>query len=399
MIDRSILINLKEGLEIFPAVAILGPRQVGKTTLVKQMMAQLNKPAIYLDLEYFADANKLNDPDTFFLEHQDKTIILDEIQRMPELFQLLRSIIDQNRQNGRFILLGSASPDLLKKSSETLAGRILYLEMHPIQYLEIIDEAIDYKALWIRGGYPTPLLAARPKAAMLWQNSFVQTYVERDLPALGLAASPILIRNLLRMVSHIHGGLLTYTDLANSLNVSMPSIKTYIDYLENAFLIRRLEPYFVNIGKRLVKSPKIYVRDSGLLHFLLGIQSFDQILGHPVLGNSWEGFVIQQILANLAIGVEPYFYRTKDGAELDLLLVKYGVVEAAIEIKFGSSPAISRGNTQAWTDLQAKQNLIITPEAEDYWYNKNLRVCNLKTIWDYLRKASLLDENEEIAVK
>jgi uncharacterized protein len=398
MIDRSISDNLKEGLEIFPAMAILGPRQVGKTTLVKQLMADLKRPSLYLDLEYFADANKLNEPDTFFLEHQDKTIILDEIQRMPELFPLLRSIIDQNRQNGRFILLGSASQDLLKKSSETLAGRILYLEMHPIQYQEILGKPFDYKVLWIRGGYPTPLLANKPKAAMLWQNSFLQTYVERDLPALGLPASPILIRNLLRMVSHIHGGLLTYSDLANSLNVSMPSIKTYLDCLENAFLIRRLEPYFVNIGKRLVKSPKIYIRDSGLLHFLLGIQSFDQILGHPSLGNSWEGFVIQQIIANLAIGVEPYFYRTKDGAELDLLLVKYGVIEAAIEIKFGASPAISRGNTQAWTDLQAKQNLIITPETPDYWYKKNVRVCNLSSMWIYLGNSGLLDENEELIV-
>jgi uncharacterized protein len=394
MIQRLIAENLKEGLAIFPVVAILGPRQVGKTTLVKQMMFDLGKPSIYLDLEYFADANKLNEPDTFFAEHQDKTIILDEIQRMPELFPLLRSIIDQNRQNGRFILLGSASPDLLKKSSETLAGRILYLEMHPIQYQEIASQSIDYKALWIRGGYPTPLLATKPKAAMLWQNSFVQTYVERDLPALGLAASPTLIRNLLRMVSHIHGGLLTYSDLANSLNISMPSVKSYLDYLENAFLIRRLEPYFVNIGKRLVKSPKIYIRDSGLLHFLLGIQNFDQILGHPILGNSWEGFVIQQIIANLAIGVEPYFYRTKDGAELDLLLVKYGIVEAAIEIKFGSSPVISRGNTQAWADLNAKQNLIITPETEDYWYKKDVRVCNLNSMWAYLRESSLLEENE-----
>lgn len=394
MITRKIAENIIEGLEIFPVVAILGPRQVGKTTLVKQMMANLEKPSIYLDLEYFADSNKLKEPDTFFTEHSDKTIILDEIQRMPELFPLLRSIIDQDRRNGRFILLGSASPNLLKESSETLAGRILYLEMHSIQYNEIDTEVTDYKALWIRGGFPTPLLAHKQRAAELWQNSFVQTYVERDLPAMGLAASPILARNLLRMISHMNGGLLTYSDLANSLNVSMPSIKTYLNYLENAFLIRRLEPYFINIGKRLVKSPKIYIRDSGLIHFLLGIQNFDQILGHPSLGSSWEGFVIQQIIANLAIGVEPYFYRTKDGAELDLLLVKYGVIEAAIEIKFGSSPAISRGNTQAWADLQAKQNLIITPETEDYWYKNDVRVCNLKSMWGYLRKSGLLDGNQ-----
>lgn len=392
MIQRYLQKNLLEGVAYFPALALLGPRQVGKTTLVKQISQQLDKPQVYLDLEYFADAAKLRKPDLFFLEHQHETVILDEIQRQPELFPLLRSMIDQHRVNGRFILLGSASPDLLKKSSETLAGRIQYLEMHPLHFNEIRSQKIDYQTHWMRGGFPNALLAPNARASELWQQSFIQTYLERDLPALGLPASPSLVRNLLRMLAHIHGGMLNYADLASSLNVSQPSVKTYMEFLENAFLIRRLEPYFINIGKRLVKSPKVYIRDSGLFHHLIGVQNFDQLLGHISLGNSWEGYVIQQIIANLALGVEPYFYRTKDRAELDLLLVKHGVVEVAMEIKFGSSPTISRGNTQAWEDVKAKQNLIVTPKTDDYWYRKEVRVCNISTLWKYLSDAQLLDE-------
>ena len=392
MIQRYLQKNLLEGVAYFPAVALLGPRQVGKTTLVKQISQQLDKPQVYLDLEYFADAAKLREPDLFFLEHQHETVILDEIQRQPELFPLLRSMIDQHRVNGRFILLGSASPDLLKKSSETLAGRIQYLEMHPLHFNEIRSQKIDYQMHWMRGGFPNALLAPNARASELWQQSFIQTYIERDLPALGLPASPSLVRNLLRMLAHIHGGMLNYADLASSLNVSQPSVKTYMEFLENAFLIRRLEPYFINISKRLVKSPKVYIRDSGLFHHLIGVQNFDQLLGHISLGNSWEGYVIQQIIANLALGVEPYFYRTKDRAELDLLLVKHGVVEVAMEIKFGSSPTISRGNTQAWEDVKAKQNLIVTPKTDDYWYRKEVRVCNISTLWKYLSDAQLLDE-------
>lgn len=392
MIQRYLQKNLLEGVAYFPAVALLGPRQVGKTTLVKQISQQLDKPQVYLDLEYYADAAKLREPDSFFLEHQHETVILDEIQRQPELFPLLRSMIDQHRVNGRFILLGSASPDLLKKSSETLAGRIQYLEMHPLHFNEIRSQKIDYQTHWMRGGFPNALLATNARASELWQQSFIQTYIERDLPALGLPASPSLVRNLLRMLAHIHGGMLNYADLASSLNVSQPSVKTYMEFLENAFLIRRLEPYFLNISKRLVKSPKVYIRDSGLFHHLIGVQNFDQLLGHISLGNSWEGYVIQQIIANLALGVEPYFYRTKDRAELDLLLVKHGVVEVAMEIKFGSSPTISRGNTQAWEDVKAKQNLIVTPKTDDYWYRKEVRVCNISTLWKYLSDAQLLDE-------
>lgn len=392
MIIRSIEKELLESLSYLPAVAVLGPRQVGKTTLVKSIMSKLNKPAIYLDLEYFADQDKLKiAPDLYFQEHQNEVVILDEIQRMPELFPLLRSMIDQNRQAGRFILLGSASPDLLRQSSETLAGRIIYLEMQALHYQEI-NSIFSYKEHWLRGGFPDALLAPNEKALDFWFRGFVQTYIERDLPNLGLSASPELMRNMLRMLTNVQGGMLNYTDLSDSLNISQPTVKTYIDFLESAFLIRRLKPYFINISKRLVKSPKLFFRDTGILHYLMGIQNFEGLQGNIGIGNSWEGYVIQQIIANLKNDVEPYFYRTKDKAELDLVLVQNTLVKVTIEIKYGNSPNISKGNTMAINDLGAKLNLVVTPQADDYWHHANLRVCSISTVWGYLRNEGLLNE-------
>jgi predicted AAA+ superfamily ATPase len=392
MIIRSIEKEVLESLSYLPSVAVLGPRQVGKTTLVKKIMAQLDKPSVYLDLEYFADRDKLKiAPDLYFQEHQNKVVILDEIQRMPELFPLLRSMIDQNRQAGRFILLGSASPDLLRQSSETLAGRILYLEMQPLHYREI-NPKISYQEHWLRGGFPDALLAPNDKAMDFWFRGFVQTYIERDLPNLGLSASPELMRNMLRMLTNVQGGMLNYTDLSDSLNISQPTVKTYIDFLESAFLIRRLKPYFSNISKRLVKSPKLFFRDTGILHHLMGIQDFEGLQGNIGIGNSWEGYVIQQIIANLKSDVEPYFYRTKDKAELDLVLVQNTQVKATIEVKYGNSPNISKGNTMAINDLGATTNLVVTPQADDYWHHSNLRVCNISTVWQYLRNEGLLNE-------
>ena len=392
MLVRSIENELLEGLEYLPAVAVLGPRQVGKTTLVKAIRSRLKRPSVYVDLEYFADRDKIQlAPDLYFLEHENETVILDEIQRLPELFPLLRSMIDRNRQPGRFILLGSASPDLLQQSSETLAGRILYLEMQPLHYREIGN--ITYQRHWLRGGFPDALLAPTDKAASLWFRGFVQTYIERDLPALGLAASPDAMRKMLRMLTNIQGGLLNYSDLSDSLNISQPTVKSYINFLESAFLVRRLQPYFANVSKRLVKAPKLFFRDTGLLHHLMGIQDFDGLQGNIGLGNSWEGYVIQQIIANLRPDVETYFYRTKDKAELDLVLVQNLAVKMTIEVKYGNSPTISRGNTVAMDDLGANLNLIVTPQADDYWHRSNLRVCSIATVWQYLHDEGLLNEN------
>lgn len=392
MITRSIEKEVLEALSYLPAVAVIGPRQVGKTTLVKQLMSKVGKPCVYLDLEYFADYDKLKTaPDLYFKEHENDLVILDEIQRMPELFSLLRSIIDQNRQPFRFLLLGSTSPLLLRQSSETLAGRILYIELQGVHYQEISSQ-IPYQQHWLRGGFPDALLAPNNKAAEFWFRGFVQTYIQRDLPNLGLSAPPELMRNMLRMLTNVQGGMLNYTDLSDSLNISQPTVKTYIDFLESAFLIRRLKPYFVNIGKRLVKSPKLFFRDTGILHHLMGIQDFEGLQGNIGLGNSWEGYVIQQIVANLKNDVEPYFYRTKEKAELDLVLVQNTQVKATLEIKYGNAPNISRGNSVAIDDLGAKLNLVVTPQADDYWHRPNLRVCSISTVWQYLRNEGLLEE-------
>lgn len=392
MIVRSIEKEVLEALSYMPVVAIVGPRQVGKTTLVKKLRTQIEKKSVYLDLEYFADLEKLKvAPDLYFQEHENDLVILDEIQRMPELFTLLRSMIDQNRKPCRFLILGSASPTLLRQSSETLAGRILYIELQGIHYREI-DSSMQYQHHWLRGGFPDALLAPNNKTAEFWFRGFVQTYIERDLPNLGLAASPELMRNMLRMLTNVQGGMLNYADLSDSLNISQPTVKTYIDFLESAFLIRRLKPYFVNIGKRLVKSPKLFFKDTGILHHLMGIQDFDGLQGNIGLGNSWEGYVIQQIIANLKNDVEAYYYRTKEKAELDLVLVQNTKVIITMEIKYGNTPNISRGNTVAIDDLGAKLNLVLTPTADDYWYRPNLRVCNISTVWQYLKNEGLLVE-------
>ena len=390
MIDRSIQKDVIEALSYLPSVAILGPRQVGKTTLVKQIMAQTDRPSLYLDLEYFADRDKLREPDLYFQEHEDKLVILDEIQRMPELFPLLRSMIDRKRIPGRFILLGSASPDLIKASSETLAGRIIYFELQPLHFREISSGNISYQEHWVRGGFPDALLAPSTRLSELWMRGFLQTYIERDLINLGINISPDTIRNLLRMLTNVHGGLLNYSDLANSLDITLPTLKTSLNFLERAFLIRRLEPYFVNIGKRLVKTPKIFIRDSGLLHFLIGINDMDGLMGNISLGSSWEGYILQQIVANLEHNVEFYFYRTKNQAEMDLVLVQNGQAKAAIEIKYSNSPTFSRGNTVAIEDIGANINLIITPQTEDYWLKSNVRVCNIRSVWKYLQEQDLI---------
>ncbi len=390
MIERQLKTELIDAIHYLPAVAILGPRQVGKTTFVKQIATQLDRPSIYLDLEYTADWDKLRQPDLYFREHENELVILDEVQRVPDLFPLLRVMIDEHRVPGRFLLLGSASPELLRTSAETLAGRILYLEMHPFDVCEIAHITPVFPNHWLRGGFPDAFLAPAARYAQLWMRGFIQTYIERDLPALGLTASPVLMRNLLGMLAHLHGSMLVYADLANALDVSLTTIIRYVDFLENAFLIRRLKPYFVNAGKRLVKSPKVYIRDAGLLHHLLGIENVDGLMAHPIIGNSWEGYIIQQIIANLNDATQPYFYRTKDKAEVDLVLVKNGAVVLAAEIKFSNSPTLSRGNTVAMNDLLAPQNLIITPQADDYWLNTNWRVCNFQQMWSSLRQAGVL---------
>lgn len=389
MFPRTVQTILTTSLSYFPAVALLGPRQVGKTTLVKSLLSDYSKSVLYLDLEYFADQRKLEQPDLFFQANQDSLIVLDEIQRMPELFPLLRSLIDQYRIPGRFVLLGSASPDLLKNSSESLAGRVIYLELSPLHLLEIQPQ-YTYREHWLKGGFPDALLAPTEKIWRLWMDSFIQTYVQRDLPDLGLPAPPGTILKLLTMLAGIQGGQLNYSDLARSLDLSVSTVQHYIGFLENAYLIRRLPPYFVNIGKRLVKAPKVFVRDSGLVHRLMGIDTFNALAGSVLLGGSWEGYVVQQVVSQLATDVTPYYYRTQNGAELDLILVKSGKPVIALEIRYSNAPSLTRGNTQAITDLGLERALVVTPEADGYWLRKDVQVCSIEGVWKVLAQMGVL---------
>lgn len=385
MFARIIEKEIIELVSDTPAIALLGPRQVGKTTLVKQLAAQFPHPSIYLDLESDTDLNRLRDAELYLEERAESTIIIDEIQRMPSLFPLLRSLIDKKRVPGRFVLLGSASPDLLKNSSETLAGRISYLELHPLTFEEVMKQ-VSYRMHWLRGGFPDVLQAASDNSAFRKMGDFISTYLERDLPLLGIPANPRDMRLLMNMLVSVHGSLLNVSQLANSLKMSVPTIQNYLGYLENAFLIRRLQPWFVNISKRLVKTPKLYIRDSGMLHSLAGITDSEELAGNILLGNSWEGYVIQQVIAGLPYNIQPYFYRTQDGAELDLILVKGNNVKVAIEIKYTNSPVLSRGNTLAQEDLGSPPLLVVTPSAEDFNLRENVTVCSIGTLDGYLAK-------------
>lgn len=391
MIHREITEELLFRVNHFPATAILGPRQVGKTTLVKTLQSELPKESIYFDLEIPSDLAKFSfDAEILLKNLENQIVILDEIHRLPDVFLLLRGLIDQNRQAGRFILLGSASPDLLKNSSESLAGRISYIEMHPFHYREIaMSVSVDFKEHWLWGGFPNAYLVKNDKSRNIWLTDFLRSYLERDLPQLGLSVSPLLMRRLLMMIGSIQGGIVNYSMLANSLGISQPTVSKAVDFLEQAFLIRRLAPYFVNIGKRLVKSPKIYIRDSGLLHHLLNIRSYDSLLGHIVAGGSWEGYIIQEVVSQLPQDALPFFYRSQDGSELDLVIEQGIKITLAIEIKLSDSPTLSKGNTIALNDLGNPPLLIVTPSATDYQLKTNAWVCSIATLAQNLARFNL----------
>ena len=389
-LQRVISSTIQRYLDSFPCIALLGPRQVGKTTTVKMLQNQLTKESIYLDLESDEDVQKLTFAEQYFNERQDKLIIIDEIQRNPKLFPLLRSVVDKKRTNGRFILLGSASPELLAQSSETLAGRIAYVEMHPFVYPEISNQFI-FDGLWLKGGFPGIFLQNDLSLSFEMRIQFIQTYLERELPVLGLSASPVVLKNLLRMLAHAQAQVLNYSEIAKALGVEVNTIKRYIDYFENAFLVRRLQPYFTNSKKRIVKSPKIFIRDTGILHALFNIENKEDLDGFIGKGNSWESFVVQQIIAILKPGVTPYFYRTQDGTELDLVLVKGVQPILGIEIKLSNAPNLTKGLTIASQDLGNIPIFVITHSvSEDYNHNTNTKVTSFERIFNHLKAYNLL---------
>jgi uncharacterized protein len=358
MIERHELHHIAELVENFPAVAILGPRQVGKTTLARQIAD--NRPSLYLDLESEDDRIKLTDAAGYLRLHKDKLIILDEVQRVPELFQTLRGLIDEARREGRrnaqFIILGSASIDLLRQSSETLAGRIAYTELYPLTAAETGANTQDQ--LWLRGGFPDSFLARTDRTSIAWRREFIRTYLERDIPQLGPRIAAETLRRFWTMLAHLQGGLVNQADIARSLGVDGKTVASYVDLMVDLLLVRRLQPWHANVGKRLVKSPKTYVRDSGLLHALLQIDTHDALLSHPKLGDSWEGFVIENLIAIAPEGTEPFFYRTNAGAEIDLVL-QLGAERWAIEIKRTSAPKLSKGFHVACEDIQPTRKFVV----------------------------------------
>ena len=366
-------------IETFPVVVIVGPRQVGKTSLAKRIASQLTRPSQYLDLENPDDYNRLTNPSLFLDGLSEQTVILDEVQRIPALFPILRGVVDKNRHPGRFILLGSASPELIRDSSESLAGRAVYFEL-PTFRLEEIEPVSDYRQHWLRGGFPNSLLAASDADSLEWRENFIKTYLERDLPLLGLRADPMLVRRLWTMVAHSHGNLLNLDALAGSLAISGPTVRRYLDYLESSFLIRRLPPMIFNIRKRLIKSPKFFVRDTGILHSLLGISGFAQLQGHPALGNSWEGYVLEEIAAHLPPRTELYFYRTQDGTEGDIVIGRGGVPEVLLEIKYSTTPKLTKSFHIAKADLQTARNFIICPVETGYPLAEDVSVIGLRDI-------------------
>ena len=379
MIKRQAQAQISKLLKQFPAVAILGPRQVGKTTLAKQLATGLKDKAIYLDMEKPADRNRLMDAHNYLHSQKDKCVIIDEVQLMPALFSVLRPVIDEYRKPGRFILLGSASPSLVKGISETLTGRIAYTELPLITTMEL-PANISYNRHWLRGGFPEPLLAKTDTAAQQWMQAFIRSYVERDIENLfGVNISSVTMHRLWTMLAHVSGNIWNAETFARSLGVTAPTVLRYLDYLEGGFMVKRLLPWFTNTKKRLVKSPKVYVRDTGLLHTLLNIHNTDELLSHPVVGASWEGYVMEQIAACKNPELQLYYYRTHDGAECDAVLVKGIKPVACIEIKLGNAPTVSKGYLHCIDDLKPKYKLIITPQSETYTAQHGVQITGIRS--------------------
>lgn len=377
MLTRLLQTKLAEAIAHAPAVALLGPRQVGKTTLALEVGK--NYQAIYLDLESEQDQAKLAQPELYLADHHDKLVILDEIHRAPNLFPVLRGLIDQGRRKGRkagqYLLLGSASLDLLKQSGETLAGRIAYMELAPFNVLE--TATIPSDKLWVRGGFPESLLATNAAWSLRWRQNFIRTYLERDIPQFGPRIAAETLRRFWGMLAHHQGGLLNTAQFARNLGVDAKTAASYLDLLVDLLLVRRLPPWHANLGKRLVKSPKVYVRDSGLVHALLNIPDKETLLAHPVVGKSWECFVIENLLSVASAEVQGYFYRSSGGAEIDLLLVWPDETLWAIEIKRSLSPKVERGFYSACDDLKPNKKFIVYPGVERYSIASDIEAISL----------------------
>ncbi|MEW6068791.1 MAG: ATP-binding protein [Nitrospirota bacterium] len=362
----------------YPIVGILGPRQAGKTTLAKMIKEKIKKDVVYLDLELPSDLNKLQEPELYLSQFTNMLVIIDEIQRMPSLFPLLRALIDRKRIAGRFLILGSASPELIRHSSESLAGRIIYHELSPFIFQEIDRKKLQ--KLWLRGGYPNSYLSENDEESFIWREAFIKTYLEMDIPQLGIRIPAQQLRRFWTMIAHSHGQLWNASKMASSLGISAPTVRSYLDILEETFIVRQTQPYHSNIKKRLIKSPKVYIRDSGLLHALLNIKTINDLYSHPSMGSSWEGFIVEQIIGVLPERRQAYFYRTGAGAEIDLILFDSKHKPIAIEIKYSMTPKLERGFWNAYEDLSCRKGYIVYPGMESYPIGKNVFTLPVKDL-------------------
>jgi predicted AAA+ superfamily ATPase len=377
MIERRLTERIRQHLRLFPALVLLGPRQVGKTTLASRIADDTE--SVYLDLENPHDFAKLEDARGYLVAQRGKLVILDEVQRAPGLFQVLRGLIDEgireDSATGQFMMLGSASIDLLRQSSETLAGRIAYMELSPFDVLEI--ESDREQLLWIRGGFPRSFLADNDRQSVIWRENFIRTYLERDIPQLGPRIPAETLRRFWTMLAHTQGSLLNAAQLGRSLAVDGKTVAKYLDLMVDLLLVRRLPPFHANVGKRLVKSPKTYVRDSGLVHTLLRLDDHDDVLGHPITGMSWEGFIIENLLRVAPDRTQASFYRTAAGAEVDLILELPGNKTWAIEIKRGLAPRAEKGFHIALDDIRPEKAFIVYSGDERYPKGRNIEAIGL----------------------
>jgi predicted AAA+ superfamily ATPase len=385
MLERRLGQRLVYLLDHYPAVALLGPRQVGKTTLALEVAA--GRPSRYLDLESPADRARLADPEDYFADHERELVILDEVHRMPDLFQILRGVIDRGRRRGsktaRFLLLGSAGIDLLKQSGESLAGRISYLELAPFDVLEVPSNEID--ELWVRGGFPSSFLAESDELSLKWRQDFIRTYLERDIPQLGPRVPAETLRRFWTMLAHSQAEMLNAANIARGLGVNGKTVASYLDLLVDLLLVRRVPAWHGNEGKRLVKSPKVYVRDTGIVHALLGLRTKDDILGHPIAGQTWESFVIESLLSAVPEGTEAGFYRTPAGAEIDLVLRFPNRALWAIEVKRSSAPKLQRGFHSACEDLKPRQQFVVYPGVERFSVGDRTEAIGVVALAEQLR--------------
>ena len=375
-IKRRLESDVYKRINIFPAVLILGSRQCGKSTLVKNL-AQGRDDFLYLDLQNMADLNKLSEPLLFFEANKNAVICLDEIQQVPQLFSVLRSEIDRDRRNGRFILLGSASQDLIQKTSETLAGRIGIVELTPFSFDELVshDPQTNLSVYWNRGGYPDSYLAIDDEASRIWREDFIKTYVQRDLPQLGFQIPALQMRRFMILCAHLSGQILNMSKLGESLGVAHTTVRRYVDLLEQTFLVRVLLPYESNERKRLIKSPKLYIRDNGILHQLFQIKDFNDLLGNPVISSSWEGLVIENI-CSMFVDCRFSFYRNTSGDEMDLVIQRSNKT-IAVECKASAAPQVTKGFWNAIDFLRPQKTFVVAPISGSYPIKENVFVCGL----------------------